>query len=173
MEICKVCGKEYKAMTSMHTLTHGLTLKQYAELDETKPESTFKELDMSDPKAGDAVTVDLATELKKSKTDTIFDGKDRKYADRPLSDFLKKYNISEKDLTSLALKYTTGSILPISQQIEKKIKVGEDGAAKVAGPEEVQVYTIAEADALAKKHGYECLECRRVNGKKVWFMRKQ
>ena len=168
MEICKVCGKEYKTMTSMHTQTHGLTLKQYAELDETKPESTFKELDVSNPEV-----VEVETVIKQSRADMIFDSKDRKYADRPLSDFLKKYNISEKDLTSLALKYTTGSILPISQQIEKKIKVGEDGAAKVAGPEEVQVYTIAEADALAKKHGYECLECRRVNGKKVWFMRKQ
>ena len=172
METCKVFGREFKKITKSHIKTHGISVSAYDKIKET----SIKEVEFMGELAEGVEPMDIPdvveAPVKVRHVDQVFDGANRKYADRPLEDFLKRYSISEEDLTKIVLNYKTGKPIPVAQQIKHKLDIEKKEAEKLVGADSLTVTSIEKADVLVNQHGYKCTEVKGIKGVKTWFLTK-
>jgi len=110
------------------------------------------------------------------RVDSIFSGKVKEsYVDRPLKDFLSKYNITEKELTAITQNYTEGKPLPLEQGQKLNEKKGIEDAKTVKHLKVVKTPNIHTAEALEKYYGFKCKDVHSAKGPipQMWELEKQ
>lgn len=160
-EQCKVCGKEYKSVNIMHVRTHDIDMEQYELLPEYAQISTTVE-----PKGNIKFT---QTEMQ-----TRIFGEQEKDINRPLSDFLNEFGVTEKEARELLKKFTTGKRIDPRIQATNFQKIGTEGAEALKDQDEVETTSLHVAEALTTKYGFTCtdLRGRRGDTPKTWFLKK-
>jgi len=167
MEKCKVCNRTFKKVTDSHLKTHDISRADYNGIGD----SGMKEVESEAQLIEEPIAVTEEVKPAKSRVDQVFDV-ERKYEDKPLSEFLKRYDITESDLTKIVLQYKTGKAIPVSQQIQHKMDTEAKEAEKLVGAKSLQITTVEKADILIHQHGYTCNEVKKVKGVKTWFLTK-
>ena len=162
---CKICkdGIEYKRL-KIHVLKkHKIDMDEY-EMYGVKEEVEIMEFE---PKAPISHS-DLM--------DNIFSGKTKEsYLKRPLKDFLDRYNVTEKELTSIVLNYTEGKPLPLEQAQKLGEKKGMEEARSKKHLNSVRTPNLHTAEALVKQYGFKCTAVHSAKGSipKMWELEKQ
>ena len=161
---CKICKDniEYQRL-KMHILKkHKMNMDEYEAYD-----AELVEVPEFEPK--DPIThVDLI--------DNIFSGKTKEsYLKRPLKDFLEKYNLIEKELTSIVLNYTEGKPLPLEHAQKLGEKKGLEEARSKKHLKSVRTPNLQTAEALVKQYGFKCKAVHSAKGSipKMWELEKQ
>lgn len=159
MDICKVCGKEFKKMTAMHLTTHGINFEQYDKLPE------FEANVEVEPQGNTEVTAD---EMK----DRIW-GKQERDVNRPLSEFLNEFGVTEKEAREVLRKFTTGARIDPRIQAENFKKIGVKGATELEDKDNVETTSLHVAEELCNK-GFivTSVKGKVGNTPKTWFLKK-
>lgn len=198
---CEICGKEFTNLGVHVNKSHRIPMDEYRKMYPTNSEGKEIVRDLAEGEeiaekefkanaAEEAVEVtkldeadeylDMMSEApveakvtNKEIRDGIF-GKEETFSDKPLSDFLEKFDISEKELRAIVRQYKTGSSVPVSQQLKQKEEIGLSGAEKLKNKEKVETYDLHIAEALTTKYGFECItvRSRKGNTPKTWVLRK-
>jgi len=194
MEVCKICGKEFKKITMSHIRTHDITKRPvYDKLpaygSSSEIDDSFEELDVNESEILESNSTEDVLEESfeeeniedstdkltlKQQRENIFSGSSATYdPNRPIQDFLDEFGVTELELRNVIKKFKGTNSVPISQQIENKIKLGEKSAAELAnsGQRQIKTKLVATAESLVKNHGYEVLAV--VGGPpKTWVLEK-
>ena len=172
MEICKICNKEMKKMTTAHIATHGFkTLYDY--------ESITKVIPIETELIEDLISAEniSASELEEKITITYDERKEYLFAnkekdpERPLSEFLKEHNVTEDEIVGMIHKYKVGVELNVKEQITKNIKKGKEEADKYKDKESVEVFDVNIAESLEKYHNFKCVSVKS-KPRKTWVLIK-
>ena len=140
MEICKICGKEFKQITLTHVKTHGLkTMDQYEKYDINVQRDI-------EPTGNTEIT-------PKEMSKRIW-GEQERDTSRPLSDFLKEFDITEKELRAVTRKYKDGKPINPIMDAANRDKMGEKEAAEIKDQEEVTTFRAETAESLQRDHNY-------------------
>ena len=141
-EICKVCGKPYKQITTMHVRTHGMSLAEYEAFDPSAPKRNIA------PK-GD-------TEITPEEIEKGIWGEQERDTGRPLSEFLKEFDITEKELREIARRFKSGKPIDVKTDAANKQKIGEKGALELKDEiGEIEVFCGETAEILKVKYGFK------------------
>lgn len=185
-QYCKLCNdeKEYKNLQQHLKMAHNMTMEEYSDL-YGGDEDSFEEVDSSDsliedqipkkeedtPKVTDDSKIVISNTERKER---IFDEPVVSWEERTIKEFLDGYDMTEEELMALVRKYKTGSALPVNQQIEQKMKLGEKSAEKFKDQNYVETHSLEEAEVLTKNYNFKVLEVRSGKGtqKKTWVLRK-
>ena len=164
---CLICddGKDYKILSQHIKLKHGLTMEEY----EAQYLNVLEEVDeipavVEEPK----IQITPAERIE-----NIF-GKEVSFVDKTVGELLEEYDLCEKELRALLRKYKTGSELPVTQQIEQKLKLGAEGAEALKNENTVKTTVLEEAEALTKFHNFTVVDVISAKGmqKKTWVLKK-
>lgn len=164
MEICKVCGKQFKKITIMHVRTHGMSMEEYEAYD---PFSSKINLE---PQGN--------TEVTPEEREKRIWGEQERDVNRPLKEFLDEFDMTEVELRQIAKKFVSGKPIDVKTAAENRGKIGEREAEEIANStksgEEVKTHRAETADTLLNKHGFEVLKCIGKKGgiPKHWVLRK-
>ena len=153
MEKCKICGKEFKQVTATHIKTHDMTVEEYEAYD-TKVEEVEEDKSVISPK---------------EKTEKIF-GKEETSDGKLLTDFLKEFDITEKELRGIVRTYKTGNPIDVVQDIKRKQKFGEETAEQLKNNPTVETHSLPVADALVHKFGFTVTKV--TSTPKTWHLKK-
>ena len=167
-ETCKVCGKEYKAITLTHLKTHGLNMEEYESIEVKKEKDSFDDA-KRDVKSIDTSNISKVTITSDEKTEKLF-GKKETNVDKPLKDFLVEFGVTEKELRSIIRTYKDGKPLDVIQDIKRKTEYGENSAESLKDNDEVKTKQLAIADALVHKHGFKVEKV--TSNPKIWYLHK-
>ena len=161
-EICKICGKEYKKMTTMHLSTHGVNMEQYNLMPEY---SELEDIDV-EPTGNTKVT-------QKEINDKIW-GNQKKDTSRPLQDFLNEFMLTEEEARSVLKKFTKGERIDPRIQAENFDKIGSEGAMELKDRDRVETQSLHVAEKLVEKHGFICEKIigKKGNTQKTWVLIK-
>ena len=191
-QVCNICGKEYSNLGVHVNKAHRIPMSEYNKLypDEktTSDEVIMQKVEESSLKKdvveevklpeADADIVDSEdTGVKVSPSvirDGIF-GEEVVYADKPLSVFLARYDVTEKELRAIMRQYKTGSTVPVGQQIKQREDIGLSEAEKLKNESNVETTSLYTAEALTTKYGFECVTVRSKKGNtpKTWVLKKK
>jgi len=167
-ETCKVCGKEYKAITLTHLKTHGLNMEEYESIEVKKEKDSFdvrkEEKEKVIPIEKEKVTI-----TPEETTEKIF-GKPETNVDKPLKDFLTEFGVTEKELRSIIRTYKDGKPLDVIQDIKRKTEYGENSAESLKDNDKIETKQLAIADALVHKHGFKVEKV--TSNPKIWYLHK-
>lgn len=163
-QTCKICkdGKPWGRLDVHIRNVHKITPEQYEMYDSNLGE--IVEFKHTDP----ITHTDLI--------DNIFDGKTKKNSlDEPLKEFLKEFDLTEKDLRAIIHNYKEGKPLPLEQSQKLKETKGIEEANRVKDHNVVKTQHIHTAEALEKYHGFKCVAVYSAKGTipKMWELEKQ
>lgn len=139
---CKICGKRFKVITVPHIRTHGLsTMEQYENYD---PHASKRDIR---PKGNTEVTLE-------QREENIW-GEQERDVERPLSDFLKEFDITEKELREVARRFKTGKPIDVETANANDQKIGEKEAEELKDSVgEIEVFRAETAQELKTKYGF-------------------
>lgn len=180
-QVCEICKKEFINLGVHVNKAHRISMDEYNKLypkegtinaDDILKKDAVEETKLPDAD-GDFDTTAQDAVTPKEIRDGIF-GEEESYSTRPLSVFLERYDISEKELRVIVRQYKTGSSVPVSQQIKQKEKIGLAGAAELKDKDDVETTNLHIAEVLTTQYGFECLTVRgkRGNTPKTWVLKK-
>ena len=161
---CKLCkdDKPYVRLDTHVRKIHNMNMDEYEIYDSDLLE--VKEFEPKDPISH----VD--------RMDNIFSGKVKEsYINKPLKDFLSKYNITEKELTAIVQNYTEGKPLPLEQAQKLGEKKAMEEAKSVKDYKTYKTPNLQTAEALEKHYGFKCTAVHSAKGSspKLWVLEKQ
>ncbi len=165
MEVCKVCGKQFRKITIMHLRTHNMSFEEY---DAYNPNN--KKINL-EPKGNTKVSLE-------EREENIW-GKQERDINRPLKDFLDEFDITEKELREIARKFKSGKPIDVKTNAKNKYEVGEKEAEELDRDmkkgEEVKTFRAETADILLNKYHFEVLKCvgKKPDVPKHWVLRKR
>jgi len=163
-DTCKICkdDKPYSRLDVHVRKFHNMDMDEYSIYDPDLLE--VMEFEPSEP-------ISHVTRM-----DNIFSGKVKEsYVDRPLKDFLSKYNIAEKELTAIIKNYTEGKPLPLEQAHKLGEKRGIEEAKTLKHLKSVKTPNLQTAEALEKHYGFKCtaVHSAKDSTPKRWELEKQ
>jgi LEA14-like dessication related protein len=169
---CKICGNEFKRITFLHTSKmHGMTMDEYNEYDPNKIVGLDTEVSLDETEEGEEI---ISTPMSVSaRTKRVFDVP-LKDSNRPLSDFLVEFQLSEVELRDIVKKhFEKGSeSLTVSQRINLNEKTGVTEAEKLKDKNVVRTTNLHIAEALCDKlKTHKFFEMDRT-GQKTWVLHK-
>lgn len=168
---CKLCGKEVKGLELhlTHCLKkHSITREMYDTLDMDSTLADGMEEIPEEP---------AKTEKKgithKEVESNIFNVKQRD-PDRPLSEALQEFDITEHEFISLLKQWKGEGNVPLEMRLKQKAKIGYETAEKFKDQEIAEVHTVESAETLEKEFGFKCIEVRSPKGTtpKTWVLKK-
>lgn len=161
METCKVCGKEFKKVNIMHMRTHDLDQEQYDMLPEFK-----QNVEPIEPKGNTKVSIDERD--KKIWGDRVKD------INRPLSDFLGEFGLTEKEARGILKNYTTGKKVDPVIEAKNFKRIGDEGAKEHLHKTYVEVTNLHVAEVLSTEYGFTCTNVIGARGDKpkTWVLEK-
>ena len=157
-EICKVCGKSYKQITAMHVRTHGMNLEQYEAFDPHAPKKDIE------PKGNTEVTLE-------QREENIWGDQERD-VERPLSNFLKEFDITETELREVARKFKSGRHIDPKIDAANKEKIAVSEVEELKDKDEVEVFRAETAELLKMKYGFIGVSSKG-GPPKSWILRKK
>ena len=172
---CKICGGQYSNL-EMH-LTHCLkknnvTREGYNALpsgDELVIQEGVEEFTGDQEKESGYVS-------PKDLQRNIFKGasKDRD-PNRPLSEALKEFNVSEEEFLAIMKRWHDGAEIPIEMVLERREAAGENAAKGLSVQDRVNTSKLEVAEALVKNYGFVVLEVQSAKGgrPKTWVLNKK
>ena len=184
MEKCKVCDAEFKKITVTHIRTHGLEKSDYdalPDLDDNFDEITAPEVSEDTPEVVVEEVVEEVAEpvedgsiTPEERTKHLFEDEIVDSGSKPLSIFLAEFNITERELRNIVKRYKGTNAIPVSQQIENAIRVGDATADELSTQNNVETFSLNVAESLVKKHNFNVVTVRGPkNGKpKTWILEK-
>jgi hypothetical protein len=178
---CKLCGGEYRGLELHLTAClkkHNITREKYTDLpdkvvvEEVKVlENEFKEVE-----AETAPVIEKQGISHKEIVSNIFKGSvEKKDPNRPFSEALAEYGISEKEFTNI-LKFWSGEgKVPLDMRIDRRIVKGKEEATKLSNDDNVTTPNLDTAESLVKDYGFKVVTVRGATDKspKVWVLRKK
>ena len=169
---CKICGEGKQRLDVHVTKGHKTTMDEYYKLyPEEKDNPTIITIDedddnyfggneMKDIPTVDAVVADPKIKITPQElTERIFK-KDVTMVNEPLSEFLKEFELTERELRQIVRQYKTGSAMTALESIEREVKVGKTEAEKLLGENNVRTTNLQVAEILKKQHGYTVTEVK-------------
>ena len=167
---CRICGKGNKRLDVHVTKGHKTTMDEYYKLyPEEKDNPTMITVDededyFSGNEIKDIPIPDVVEKPKAKITpQEIRDGiykKDITMVDEPLSEFLKEFELTERELRQIVRQYKTGSAMTALEAIEREAEFGKVEAIKLAGQGKVETTNLQAAETLKKQHGYTVAEVK-------------
>jgi hypothetical protein len=157
MEICKVCGKQFKKITSSHALTHGMTLMEYEAFDPRAKNINIE------PKGN--------TEISEEELNRRIWGEQVRNVDRPLKDFLDEFDITEKELREITKKFKGGRPIDVKTAAENRQRLGMEEALKVKDKDKVEVFRAETAEILKTEFGFKGVQSKK-GPPKSWVLKK-
>lgn len=178
---CEICGSSYINLSTHVIQKHKTTMEEYYKL---YPHALDSPEIMSDEEADNFFTEEATADITEAKSnvekakitpqevrDKVFK-KDPTMVDEPLSEFLREFEITERELRQIVRQYKTGSAMTALESIERQAEVGEAEAVKLVGKGRVETTNLQTAETLKKKHGYTVLEARH-GPPKTWVLIKK
>jgi hypothetical protein len=163
MEVCKICGKEYKKITTMHVRTHGISMEQY------KKSPEFEEVEdiEVEPTGNTKFT-------QEERAEKIFGNQERD-VNRPLVEFLNEFGVTEKEARAILKKFTKGEKVDPVVQAKNFKRIGSQGAEKLKDKDNVETTSLHIAEELSENYGFVVTSVRGAKGNvpKTWFLTKQ
>lgn len=156
---CNICGREFKNL-KLHVLNkHKMSLEDY--------EKQFEEeiVEMDEP-VQDKVSI-----TGKDKYVKPFNGvTEKEPEENPISSLLKEFGIDLKELRSLLKRYVGGDPVNVTQEIERKKRIGEMKAEELKDRDEISISLLNVAEELVNKHGFTCYSV--TSNPKTYHLRK-
>jgi len=168
MEECKICGIEKKNLPNHVRAAHQMNMAEYDKYESTEEES-FGELDEA--------TVMNMKEISESRFgDSIV----KSIAEKPLSVFLKKYDIAEKELIDVVKSYKGLGSVKVTQSIKENTSRGSQAAQELndefekSGDKLLEVTDLYVAEALIKSYNFKCDKVvgKTLKNPKTWVLSK-
>jgi len=161
---CKICKDEkpYNRLDVHVSKLHNMSMEEY---------------ELYDPEAMELlefVPKDPISHV--DRMDNIFSGKVKaSNVDKPLKDFLTKYNVNEKELIAIVESYTKGKPIPLEQGQKLNEKKGIAEAKLKKHLNSVRTPNIHMAEALKKYYGFKCVAVHSAKGSipQIWELEKQ
>ena len=169
METCKVCGKEYKAITLTHLKTHSLNMEEYESIVADKEKNVNDSFDARKAEKEKVIPIEKVTITSEETTEKLF-GKPETNVDKPLKDFLTEFGVTEKELRNIIRTYKDGKPLDVLQDIKRKTEYGENSAESLKDNDKVETKQLFIADALVNKYGFKVEKVTR--NPKIWYLHK-
>ena len=172
---CKLCGGEYKSL-EMHLTSclkkYKITREQYSELpDPVNETDEIKEVEEGAlPEAENAEEVVVTPKTLK---ENVFKTKKRD-PDRPLSEALTEWGISEGEFIVLLKKWKGEGGVPVEMRMKQKMVIGEGIAETFKKKDYAEVPNAEAAEILIKYHDFKCIEVRSPKGTapKTWVLKR-
>jgi hypothetical protein len=191
---CLVCNKEYKKITALHVRTHGMELDEYALLAEsreihTKESGITKEFNMLNDMISDVEEIENDSLVQaervvkyteepvetnyEERINSIFkDSIKERDQNRPISEFLTEFDITEKELRQVVRQYKGGNSISISQGLANKAIRAKNIAESLSDRDMVETRDSFTAEILEANYGFTCIEVRS-GPPKMWVLHKQ
>jgi hypothetical protein len=167
MEICRICNKEFSNLAVHVRQSHKMTMDEYKSSGEEFDE--FENVEVLTPESTDKIS---SSDLTKN----IFSGSvEEKDPNRPLSEFLSEFDVTEKEVRALIRQFKGGGKITVTQQIQNNQEFGEKNAEQYKDEENVSVTNLYVAEALVTKYNFEVTDVRSAKGNrpKTWVLRKK
>ena len=164
-ELCKVCGKPQGRITVAHLKTHDITMDQYKQMPDF---DEFADMDLDiEPTGNTKIT-------PKELQDRIWD-KEKKDPNRPLTEFLAEFGLTEEEARGVLKKFTKGDRIDPKIQAKNFKRIGTAGADKLKDKDKVETDNLHIAEELQVSHGFICTDVIGARGAKpkTWVLIKQ
>ena len=169
---CKLCGGEFKSL-EMHLTTclkkYNITREAYEVLDTdpTLSDSSDELAPVTIPEKQEGVVTPVQA------VDRVFKVGQRD-PNRPLSEALQEFNITEHELISILKKWKGEGNVPLEMRIKQRMSIGEELAKQYEGKTSAEVSNPEAAEVLVKNYGFKCIEVRSPKGTtpKTWVLKK-
>lgn len=178
---CRICGKGFKRLDSHVRGSHKTTMDEYNKLYPEEVDNPT-EIDVDDDFFSNEDVIPVINEVvaedpTKAKItpqelkDRIFK-KDVTMVNEPLSEFLKEFEMTERELRQVARQYKTGSAMTALESVEREAEFGKVEAIKLAGQGKVETTNLQVAETLKKQHGYTVIEVKH-GPPQTWILTKK
>lgn len=176
MDVCTICGKEFKNLGSHVRAAHQISLDEYKHIGD----GVFEEVD-------EKAILDGNPDVAESKEDEIpktpievtpeervlgvIDVERRFTPEMTVGELCTLKGLTFKELGSIISQYQNGNKPHPSQLAVKNETLGRKGAEKLKDMSNPSTPNLHIAEALVKKYGFEVTEITR-NPEKTWHLRK-
>ena len=180
---CKICGEKYKRLDAHVRGSHKSTMDEYYKLypeEKDNPTTAIVEDDddyFGGNKETPPVIEEAVPEQPKAKItpqelrDNIYK-KNITMANEPLSEFLKEFEVTERELRQIVRQYKTGSAMTALESIERQAEFGKNEAIKLAGQGKVETNSLHVAENLKKQYGYTVVDVK-TGPPQTWVLTKK
>jgi len=188
--ICRLCGKDCASIEGHLTFClkkNSITREKYNDLPEWKVDSSST----SPPVLStDVMATDSFDEIEQpqeqpeikgqvtyqERIDNVFkDSVEKKDPNRPFSEALEEYKITEKEFVTILKAWRDGGKIPVDMQMKQKADKGKSEAKMLSDKDSVTTNSLETAESLVKSYGFEVITVKSAKGNtpKTWVLRKK
>lgn len=192
---CRLCGKDCASIEGHLTFClrkYQITREKYNEYPEwgVEPSTTPPSVSSTDIGATESDSLSemeqtqMPEQVKKpdgqvtykDRIHNVFkDSVEKKDPNRPFSEALAEYYITEKEFVTILKAWKDGGKIPVEMQMKQRADKGKGEAKLLSEKESVETHSLDTAESLVKEFGFEVLTVRASNGRapKTWVLRKK
>ena len=169
---CKLCGGEFKGL-ELHLTSclkkYNITREMYDTLDSDPELASGSEEPITTSSTKPEHVVSKAQIIERTLS------VEHRDPDRPLSEALAEFNITEHEFISLLKQWKGEGSVPLAMRLKQKMNIGEDIAEKLKDQTSAEVTNGEAAEILVTKYGFTCTDVRsqKATTPKTWVLVKK